>query len=41
MGIGVDVQTDMEDACYLRGQENEIFEVMVNLLRNAVEARDV
>ena len=37
-GIKVDLQLDLEDGCLVKGQENEMFEVLVNLVRNAAEA---
>ncbi len=37
-GIKIDLQLDVEDGCLVKGQENEIFEVLVNLIRNAAEA---
>jgi len=37
-GIKIDVQLDLEDGCLVKGQENEMFEVIVNLIRNAAEA---
>ena len=37
-GIKIDLQLDLEDGCLVKGQENEIFEVLVNLIRNAAEA---
>ena len=38
MGVRIDLQMDLQDGCPVRGQENEIFEVIINLLRNAAEA---
>jgi PAS domain S-box-containing protein len=37
-GIKIDLQLDLQDGCLLKGQENEMFEVLVNLIRNAGEA---
>ncbi len=37
-GIKIDFQLDLEDGCLVKGQENEMFEVLVNLIRNAAEA---
>jgi PAS domain S-box-containing protein len=37
-GIKIEVQLDLEDGCLVKGQENEMFEVLVNLIRNAAEA---
>ena len=37
-GIRIDMQLDLEDGCLVKGQENEVFEVLVNLIRNAAEA---
>ena len=37
-GIKVDLQLDLEDGCLVKGNENEIFEVLVSLIRNAAEA---
>jgi len=37
-GIKIDLKLDLEDGCLVKGQENEIFEVIVNLIRNAAEA---
>jgi PAS domain S-box-containing protein len=37
-GIKIDLQIDLEDGCLVTGQENEMFEVVLNLLRNAAEA---
>ena len=37
-GIKIDLQLDLEDGCLVKGQENEMFEVLVNLIRNAAEA---
>ena len=38
MGVRINLQMDLQDGCPVRGQENEIFEVIINLLRNAAEA---
>jgi PAS domain S-box-containing protein len=37
-GIKIDLQLDLQDGCLVKGQENEMFEVLVNLIRNAAEA---
>ena len=37
-GIKIDLHVDLQDGCPVRGQENEMFEVLVNLIRNAGEA---
>ena len=37
-GIAINVTTGLEKGCWFEGQENEIFEVVLNLLKNAVEA---
>ena len=37
-GIKIDLQLDLEDGCLVKGQENEMFEVLVDLIRNAAEA---
>lgn len=37
-GINITLETDFLDPCFVMGQENEIFEVVVNLIKNAVEA---
>ncbi len=37
-GIKIDLQLDLMGGCLVKGQENEMFEVMVNLIRNAAEA---
>ncbi len=37
-GIGVDLKTTLEDGCIIQGRKNEIFEVLVNLIKNATEA---
>ncbi|MBI5247983.1 MAG: PAS domain S-box protein [Desulfomonile tiedjei] len=36
-GVLISVKSDLEP-CYVKGMENEIFEVAVNLIKNAVEA---
>ena len=36
-GIKIDLQFDLEDGCLVKGQENEMFEVLVNLIRNAAK----
>ena len=37
-GIKIDLQLDLEDGCLVKGQENEMFEALLNLIRNAAEA---
>jgi PAS domain S-box-containing protein len=37
-GVDVVMRVDAEAGCTIRGYENEIFEVLVNLIKNAVEA---
>jgi PAS domain S-box-containing protein len=37
-GVKVNVQLDLAKGCLVQGRENEIFEVLVNLIRNAAEA---
>ena len=37
-GIKVNLQLNLEQGCLVRGKENEMFEVFVNLIRNAAEA---
>jgi PAS domain S-box-containing protein len=37
-GIRVNLQLDLDEGCLVKGKENEIFEVLVNLIRNAAEA---
>ncbi len=37
-GINITVETDLQKDCVISGRENEIFEVIINLLKNAVEA---
>jgi PAS domain S-box-containing protein len=37
-GIKIDLQLDLKDGCLVKGQENEMFEVLVDLIRNAAEA---
>lgn len=37
-GIAVTLDLDLAPECLVRGQENELFEVTVNLIKNAVEA---
>jgi CheY-like chemotaxis protein len=37
-GTKVNLQLDLEDSCLVKGRDNEMFEVFVNLIRNAVEA---
>jgi len=37
-GISIDMDLDLEDGCLVKGQENEMLEVLVNLTRNAAQA---
>ncbi len=37
-GIKVDLKTDLIDGCFVRGDQAQIFEVLVNLIKNAAEA---
>ncbi len=37
-GITIQVQRELEPGAWVKGQEGELFEVILNLLRNAVEA---
>jgi signal transduction histidine kinase/ActR/RegA family two-component response regulator len=37
-GVKIDLQMDLQDGCMVKGQENEMFEVLVNLIKNAAEA---
>ncbi len=37
-GIKLDLHVHLQDGCLVKGQENEIFEVLVNLIKNAVES---
>jgi PAS domain S-box-containing protein len=37
-GTKVNLQLNLEQGCLVQGKENEIFEVLVNLIRNAAEA---
>ena len=36
--IKIDLHLDLEDGCLVKGQKNEMFEVLVNLIINAAEA---
>jgi PAS domain S-box-containing protein len=36
--VKITMHHDLSDGCYVRGKENELFEVTVNLIKNAVEA---
>jgi CheY-like chemotaxis protein len=38
MGASIEVIPDLESDCYVKGKESEIFEVVVNLIKNASEA---
>ena len=37
-GIKIEVETDLRQDCFICGRENEIFEVIINMIKNAVEA---
>jgi PAS domain S-box-containing protein len=37
-GIQIDLRVNVEDGCMVKGRENEIFEAIVNLVTNAVDA---
>jgi len=37
-GIEVSLETELQEGCLVRGERNELFEVVVNLIKNAVEA---
>jgi PAS domain S-box-containing protein len=37
-GINVKIETDFQNGCLIAGREGEIFEVLVNLIKNAAEA---
>lgn len=37
-GIVVDLKTSLADGCLIQGRKNEIFEVVVNLIKNATES---
>ena len=37
-GLSVDLQLSLTDRCLISGKKNEIFEVVVNLIKNAAEA---
>ena len=37
-GIQIRVKLDLEDGCFILGKESELFEVMINLIKNAAEA---
>jgi len=37
-GIEVTLETDLQDGCLVRCEKNELFEVLVNLIKNASEA---
>jgi signal transduction histidine kinase len=37
-GPKIDLQLDLKEGCLTLGRENEVFEVLVNLIRNAAEA---
>ncbi len=37
-GVSVVLNRDLEAGCYVKGNENETFEVIVNLIKNAAEA---
>ena len=37
-GIYIKTETSLANGCFVSGKENEIFEVLINLIKNAVEA---
>ncbi len=37
-GIKIDLQLNIQEGCLVKGQESEMFEVIVNLVKNAAEA---
>ena len=37
-GLSIELQTHLSPGCLIQGNENELFEVVVNLIKNAVEA---
>jgi two-component system, cell cycle sensor histidine kinase and response regulator CckA len=37
-GVTISLTTDLAEGCLVRGKENELFEVAVNLMKNATEA---
>ncbi|MCX5874252.1 MAG: AAA family ATPase [Deltaproteobacteria bacterium] len=37
-GIRIDMKLDLRDGCFVLGKESELFEVLVNLIKNAAEA---
>lgn len=37
-GIDITLEKSLEPGCFIMGRENEIFEVIINLVKNAVEA---
>jgi PAS domain S-box-containing protein len=37
-GVSIDLSQDLQRDCMIKGKENEIFEVVINLIKNAVEA---
>ena len=37
-GINISLETTLQPDCFIKGQENEIIEVVINLMKNAVEA---
>ena len=37
-GIVIDLATELADGCIVKGKKNEMFEVLINLLKNATEA---
>lgn len=37
-GINISLETMLEPDCFIKGQDNEIIEVIINLIKNAVEA---
>ncbi len=37
-GIHIEMETDLSNGCFVSGKESEIFEVLINLIKNAAEA---
>ncbi len=37
-GVNLEMKTGLQPGCHVKGQPNELFEVVVNLVKNAVEA---
>ena len=38
LGITISLNTKLQEGCFVRGEKNELFEVMLNLIKNATEA---